>query len=255
MNKLSQEQLQEMVHLQVELNKVMWKDTNVSEIKPHVAVIVELIEMLNHAGWEWWKNPNKKYDPTKALNDTTFVALNQARMEFVDVIHFIISQMQIHTEVGASELERSVLTQFGVFMDRIHATVKEQDKVLDIMGEMERDIFINCVMSLISFFTRNPNYISDHYSIACFAYIIRYLKMEELVYPMYIGKNALNHFRQSMGEKTANCTYTRIWSDGREDNEHLMEIIIAAKSVDTSSLDLLEYYLDQLSQQYSKYRV
>ena len=39
---------------------------------------------------------------------------------------------------------------------------------------------------------------------------------------MYVGKNVLNNFRQDHGYKTGE--YQKLWS-GREDNEHLVEVL------------------------------
>jgi dimeric dUTPase (all-alpha-NTP-PPase superfamily) len=47
------------------------------------------------------------------------------------------------------------------------------------------------------------------------------LALPEL-FQLYVGKNVLNHFRQDHGYKAG--TYRKVWS-GREDNEHLMEIL------------------------------
>ena len=49
------------------------------------------------------------------------------------------------------------------------------------------------------------------------------MSFDEL-YEMYTGKNVLNMFRQDNGYKDG--TYQKIWS-GREDNEHLADIIAA----------------------------
>jgi len=43
------------------------------------------------------------------------------------------------------------------------------------------------------------------------------------LYKTYVGKNVLNFFRQDHGYKEG--TYAKVW-DGREDNEHLAEILI-----------------------------
>jgi hypothetical protein len=42
------------------------------------------------------------------------------------------------------------------------------------------------------------------------------------LYSLYVGKNILNFFRQDHGYKEG--TYKKIWQ-GREDNEHLIEIL------------------------------
>ena len=47
------------------------------------------------------------------------------------------------------------------------------------------------------------------------------LPFDEL-FRMYVGKNVLNFFRQDHGYKDG--SYIKVW-DGREDNEHLAEIL------------------------------
>ena len=42
------------------------------------------------------------------------------------------------------------------------------------------------------------------------------------LFELYVGKNVLNDFRQDHGYKTGE--YQKLW-DGREDNEHLMEVL------------------------------
>ena len=42
------------------------------------------------------------------------------------------------------------------------------------------------------------------------------------LYRMYVGKNVLNFFRQDHGYKDG--SYVKVW-DGREDNEHLSDIL------------------------------
>ena len=45
----------------------------------------------------------------------------------------------------------------------------------------------------------------------------------EQLYRMYVGKNVLNSFRQDHGYKDG--SYIKIW-DGREDNEHLSDLLV-----------------------------
>lgn len=44
------------------------------------------------------------------------------------------------------------------------------------------------------------------------------------LYRLYVGKNVLNHFRQDHGYKQG--TYHKVWH-GREDNEHLIELLVS----------------------------
>jgi hypothetical protein len=53
----------------------------------------------------------------------------------------------------------------------------------------------------------------------------------DALYRSYVGKNVLNFFRQDHGYKDG--SYIKVWQ-GREDNEHLVEIV---KSLDSSHAD------------------
>nr|WP_324258892.1 dUTP diphosphatase [Cellvibrio fontiphilus] len=44
------------------------------------------------------------------------------------------------------------------------------------------------------------------------------------LYRGYVGKNVLNFFRQDHGYKDG--SYRKHWHDGREDNEHLVEVVL-----------------------------
>lgn len=60
----------------------------------------------------------------------------------------------------------------------------------------------------------------------------------------YVGKNVLNFFRQDNGYKQG--TYIKEW-DGREDNEHLVEL---SASLDSSSDDFRDALYNALQQRY-----
>ena len=58
---------------------------------------------------------------------------------------------------------------------------------------------------------------------APFVEVLRALPMPvSELFELYVGKNVLNDFRQDHGYKTGE--YQKLW-DGREDNEHLMEVL------------------------------
>lgn len=66
------------------------------------------------------------------------------------------------------------------------------------------------------------------------------------LYRSYIGKNVLNFFRQDNGYKEG--TYAKVWS-GREDNEHLFEILHALNS---DSPDFADRVYSALQERYSE---
>lgn len=64
------------------------------------------------------------------------------------------------------------------------------------------------------------------------------------LYAAYVGKNVLNFFRQDHGYKDG--SYIKTW-DGREDNEHLVELI---GPLDKSAPDFAERVYDALQSRY-----
>ena len=57
------------------------------------------------------------------------------------------------------------------------------------------------------------------------------------LYRTYVGKNVLNFFRQDHGYRDG--SYVKTW-DGREDNEHLVEILVVL-DVDDIEFQTLVY--------------
>ena len=64
------------------------------------------------------------------------------------------------------------------------------------------------------------------------------------LFKLYVGKNVLNHFRQDHGYKQG--TYLKLWH-GREDNEHLIELIA---SLDTGHPEAPEHLYLRLQARY-----
>jgi dimeric dUTPase (all-alpha-NTP-PPase superfamily) len=87
-----------------------------------------------------------------------------------------------------------------------------------VLSAKKPDNFLTAVEKL-------AGYVLEHqtFSVGIFAemMLVANLSMDEL-YRKYVGKNVLNFFRQDHGYKDG--TYIKKW-DGREDNEHLVEIV------------------------------
>lgn len=66
----------------------------------------------------------------------------------------------------------------------------------------------------------------------------------ESLYTAYVGKNVLNFFRQDHGYQ--NGSYRKQWQ-GREDNEHLVEVVAA---LDSGSADFAEQVYSGLAARY-----
>ena len=77
---------------------------------------------------------------------------------------------------------------------------------------------------------------SKGFSVERFADVMRALPMSfDELFRLYVGKNVLNGFRQDHGYKDG--TYRKTWA-GREDNEHLMELLDGVDVPATAAADL-----------------
>lgn len=125
--------------------------------------------------------------------------VEQVKLELVDIFHFGLSsridgQTDFHdiSRTMAEEMASPVTgAEFRITLEKLAATA---------VGEHRFDgaAFAGCLEQIG-------------------------MSFEEL-YRSYVGKNTLNFFRQDHGYKDG--TYIKIWH-GREDNEHLVEIIAA----------------------------
>jgi dimeric dUTPase (all-alpha-NTP-PPase superfamily) len=68
----------------------------------------------------------------------------------------------------------------------------------------------------------------------------------ETLYTAYVGKNVLNFFRQDNGYKDG--SYEKNWA-GREDNEHLAELVA---TLDTTAADFSDQVYSALSERYTQ---
>jgi dimeric dUTPase (all-alpha-NTP-PPase superfamily) len=123
--------------------------------------------------------------------------IDQVKLELVDIWHFALSEL-----IRSGELKESLAMTL--------ANIKTVDS--------EPEIFRKAIESLAASSLQSQSFDMD-----CFIDAMQALPMglEEL-FELYIGKNVLNQFRQNHGYKEG--TYRKLWS-GREDNEHLIEVL------------------------------
>ena len=123
--------------------------------------------------------------------------LDQVRLELVDIFHFAMSDYLL----GQSDN--------SPVADRILAELADPRQESDIRIAIE-------AMAQTTIANRSMHF-SD------FANVMRLIEMDfDHLYRMYIGKNVLNFFRQDHGYKDG--SYIKVWQ-GREDNEHLAELL------------------------------
>lgn len=145
--------------------------------------------------------------------------LEQVKLELIDIWHFGLSillseQLDAQAIVAAITAERSTDQKLKSFA-------------------LELESFVANTLS------------TRHFALSGFVRVMRTIDMSfDELYRGYVGKNVLNFFRQDHGYKTG--SYQKIW-DGREDNEHLVEL---SASLDTSSAVFRDELYQQLKQRY-----
>lgn len=188
-----------------------WRDQNLAW---DTAVLKEGTEALDHLGWEWWKK--------------TTPNLEQAKIEIIDMLHFAMS--------GTLLMPVPPLLIHSMI---IEASANMEPTQLAEISTWGADRFIKeaIVSSMVGNFPFAVLIITEAGS--------RLGMSTDDMFNAYIAKNILNRFRKANGYKEG--TYFKIW-DGREDNEHLTEIMNAA---DPAADDYETVLMDQLSARYA----
>ncbi|WP_442903745.1 dUTP diphosphatase [Gilvimarinus sp. 1_MG-2023] len=122
----------------------------------------------------------------------------QVALELVDIWHFGLS----------------ILLQSGASPDAIAEQVARELIIETDQPDLLLDVETFTAATLAD----------QQFHLALFGRLLAGIGMDYAeLYRRYVGKNVLNFFRQDNGYK--NGTYRKLWADGREDNEHLVEVV------------------------------
>ncbi len=194
MNQPTQAMLEAMLELQERMNRKInpeWRTAGYEFLR---AVLVESVEALEHYGWKWWK----RQDPN----------LEQLRIELIDIWHFLLSHYLVQAQGSVPQAGERIAADWQeparVAFDGVTYDLATQDR----RGKLE-------LLAGLSV-ARRP-------CLPLFAALLEDCGMDaERLYRDYVSKNVLNHFRQDNGYKSGE--YRKTW-EGREDNEHMAEIL------------------------------
>lgn len=188
-----------MLSMQADMNARVNPDW-VAAAYPYLrAVVVEGAEAMEHHGWKWWKKQS--------------LDLAQLQMELVDIWHFTLSHILLETggkqqEASTRLLHLKALSEPLMFDDKIYNI-----NSLDLISKLELNTGLAAARRI---------------HIPLFEALLADCDMDwDKLFCQYVGKNVLNFFRQDHGYKEG--SYRKIWS-GREDNEHLLEVMAALDS-------------------------
>lgn len=217
LNMLNNNQLNTMLDLQDKMNiKVNpdWLNAGYAYLR---AAMIESVEAIDHHGWKWWKAQDKD--------------IAQVQMELVDIWHFALSDIIIAYNGDKQKASDLIVQELqsgpdSLSFDNVDYDFNKQSLVenLELMAGL-------CV--------------AKRFSVPLFIKIVEQAEMtSDMLFEQYVGKNILNFFRQDHGYKEG--TYTKIWN-GREDNEHLVEVL---GLVDADSKGYAELVYKGLSERY-----
>ena len=161
------------------------------------AVAIEGAEAIEHHGWKWWKKQDKD--------------LSQLQMELVDIWHFILSEILLRNDDNRSTPLEYLLSALS---DANSLQLIELDNTAYKLNETDLVTKLELLIAIS---------IARRIDLGLFESIMRDCELTwSDLFCQYVGKNVLNMFRQDNGYKEG--TYRKMW-EGREDNEHLVEIL------------------------------
>ncbi|MGY5450679.1 dUTP diphosphatase [Agarivorans sp. MS3-6] len=212
---LQANQAQVMLQLQDNMNAKVNPDWLITGSPFLRAVVIEGAEAIEHHGWKWWKKQD--------------CDLEQLQMELVDIWHFVLSELLLQADGSHSA------AQAYIFANIDQATIDFDGKQwqfaeLNLLEKLELMIGLAA---------------AKRTSIGLFSALLKDCQMNwPDLYVQYVSKNVLNFFRQDNGYKQG--TYRKVW-DGREDNEHLVELM---GCLDIGSTSFQENLYEALHQRY-----
>ena len=144
----------------------------------------------------------------------------QVALELIDIWHFGLS----------------ILLQSGEAQDAIVARLQNELSITTEQADFRLDLEAFAGATLAD----------RQFHIDLFGRLMAGVDMSfDQLYRGYVGKNVLNFFRQDNGYKDG--SYRKHWYDGREDNEHLVEVV---QSLDAGKLNFKDELYEALKVRY-----
>lgn len=201
----SPQQLNTMLSLQAAMNHKVDPDW-VKAAYPYLrAVVVEAAEAIEHHGWKWWKKQS--------------LDMAQLQMEVIDIWHFILSEILLRHQGDEARASASLLADKNAAADG-YIEFDHQRYGLTSMTLLDKLELLTALAA------------ARRVEIAVFASIMRDCGMNwDDLFAQYVSKNVLNFFRQDHGYKDG--SYQKIWR-GKEDNEHLVEVMATLSATSAS---------------------
>lgn len=174
------------------------------------AIWVECAELMDHYGWKWWKSQEHDRD--------------QIRLELIDIWHFGLSAELVQHQGNIQQAAERMLSELE--QDHVPSPASDFKDAVDQLAShaltrhsLQLPVFLQLLGEMDTSF--------------------------DDLHRIYVGKNVLNRFRQDHGYKDG--SYRKQWQ-GREDNEHLAEIM---SSLDADAIDFPRQIEQSLAARYN----
>ena len=195
-----------MMRLQNEMNLKVHTEWIAQGFEWYRAAWIECGELMDHLGYKWWK----KQTPDEA----------QVKLEIVDIWHFAMSSYfdeAAGTESGFDELCKRVGASVYDAINLCSRRFGHEYTQCEWGAQQQKSI------RLATEAVAEASLAGKQVPVAQFWELLVSSGMDlDQLYAAYIGKNMLNRFRQDKGYKSGE--YQKNWH-GREDNEHLAEVV------------------------------
>jgi dimeric dUTPase (all-alpha-NTP-PPase superfamily) len=161
--------------------------------------------------------------------------MEQVRMELVDIFHFAMSDLLIKNGVNLEAAARHIDAEMARGNVDVSVSITSGEVVHNHkMGNEDIRDRMEAMVGLAA---------CGYFSFSLFAALLKDVGMTmDDLFKQYVAKNVLNFFRQDNGYKEG--TYRKVWS-GREDNEHLVELMAEVDFSKSSARDALYGLLSQ----------
>lgn len=204
--------IRQMLQMQVSINQKIHTNWREKQFPWYRAIWTECAELMDHQGWKWWK----KNHPD----------MNQIHLEIVDIWHFGLSDCMQYSEdenAIAHALQKACLPT--------GTTKKESFSATEILENIE-SLALSCLQL-------------KRFPLTEFTTLMQCTQLDlTKLFRLYMGKNVLNRFRQDFGYQSGE--YEKVW-DGKEDNQHLAEIL---PTIDPSEKNFMDKVYNTLKQRY-----
>ena len=202
-------QLSSMLALQDQMNTLVHPQWREQNFAWYRAIWTECAELLDHYGWKWWKKQH--------------CDIEQVQLELIDIWHFGLSILLV-THADSNQIASDLAHQY------------QQSQTNEVEPKEFKDLLESFTVDVLQ---------HQHFDATLFFPLMHSINLSmEQLFKSYVGKNMLNRFRQDHGYQSG--TYHKLWQ-GREDNEHLVEIL---EQLDSGSANFVEQLYVAMQQRY-----